>query len=72
MQGAPGEIVLEISGEPEDQAVEQRPTFDQLMAANWQMVLRTAYRLLGHTEDAQDAAHEGSEGVAVSGDGERV
>jgi RNA polymerase sigma-70 factor (ECF subfamily) len=32
--------------------------FDQLVAAHQRMVLRTAYRLLGKLEDAQDAAQE--------------
>lgn len=32
--------------------------FDGLVTAHRQMVLRTAYRLLGHLEDAQDAAQE--------------
>jgi len=32
--------------------------FDGLVAAHQQMVLRTAYRLLGRLEDAQDAAQE--------------
>jgi RNA polymerase sigma-70 factor (ECF subfamily) len=32
--------------------------FDELVAAHQQMVLRTAYRLLGRIEDAQDAAQE--------------
>lgn len=32
--------------------------FNALMAAHQQMVLRTAFRLLGHLADAQDAAQE--------------
>jgi RNA polymerase sigma-70 factor (ECF subfamily) len=32
--------------------------FDRMVAAHQQMVLRTAYRLLGRLEDAQDAAQE--------------
>jgi RNA polymerase sigma-70 factor (ECF subfamily) len=32
--------------------------FDELVAAHRQMVLRTAYRLLGNPEDARDAAQE--------------
>jgi RNA polymerase sigma-70 factor, ECF subfamily len=33
-------------------------TFERLMATHEQLVLRTAYRLLGSREDAQDAAQE--------------
>ena len=32
--------------------------FDELVALHQQRVLRTAYRLLGRLEDAQDAAQE--------------
>ena len=34
------------------------PSFDELVARHQQRVLRTAYRLLGRVEDAQDAAQE--------------
>jgi len=52
MQAAAGEISLGI--EP---AVSER-SFDDLVALHQQKVLRTAYRLLGRVEDAQDAAQE--------------
>jgi RNA polymerase sigma-70 factor (ECF subfamily) len=52
MQAAAGEIGLGI--EP---AV-SRHSFDELVARHQQKVLRTAYRLLGRREDAQDAAQE--------------
>jgi RNA polymerase sigma-70 factor (ECF subfamily) len=35
-----------------------KPNADELVAAHRQMVLRTAYRLLGNPEDAEDAAQE--------------
>ncbi|MEP6962834.1 MAG: sigma-70 family RNA polymerase sigma factor [Acidobacteriota bacterium] len=40
------------------EALPARPNFDQLVAAHQQKVIRTAYRLLGRMEDAQDAAQE--------------
>ena len=52
MQAAAGEIGLGI--EP---AV-SRHSLDDLVARHQQKVLRTAYRLLGRLEDAQDAAQE--------------
>ena len=52
MQAAAGEIGLGI--EP---AV-SRHSLDDLVALHQQKVLRTAYRLLGRLEDAQDAAQE--------------
>jgi RNA polymerase sigma-70 factor (ECF subfamily) len=52
MQVAAGEIGLEI-----ERAASERD-FDQLVALHQQRVLRTAYRLLGRVEDAQDAAQE--------------
>lgn len=49
-----GELALDfVSGQPE-----ARQTFDELVAAHEALVLRTAYRLLGRMEDAQDAAQE--------------
>jgi RNA polymerase sigma-70 factor (ECF subfamily) len=52
MQAAAGEISLAIGrGETER-------SFDDLVALYQQRVLRTAYRLLGRVEDAQDAAQE--------------
>lgn len=50
-----GELTLTIR---EQAAPQDRPNFDALMAAHQQRVLRTAYRLLGRMEDAQDAAQE--------------
>jgi RNA polymerase sigma-70 factor (ECF subfamily) len=47
-----GELTLAIP------QVERRPNFDELMAAHQQRVLRTAYRLLGRLEDAQDVCQE--------------
>ena len=44
-------LPIELSGRREQD-------FDVLVAAHRQMVLRTAYRLLGRLEDAQDAAQE--------------
>jgi RNA polymerase sigma-70 factor (ECF subfamily) len=35
-----------------------QPRFDEIIALHQQRVLRTAYRLLGRMEDAQDAAQE--------------
>ena len=52
MQAAAGEIGLAI-----EQAGNPR-TFDDLIGLHQQKVLRTAYRLLGRVEDAQDAAQE--------------
>ncbi|HEY2843860.1 MAG TPA: RNA polymerase sigma factor [Bryobacteraceae bacterium] len=52
MQAAAGEIVLEIG------QAGGGHTFDELVALHQQRVVRTAYRLLGRTEDAQDAAQE--------------
>ena len=49
-----GELSLTIR----DQAPAERPNFDALMAAHRPLVLRTAYRLLGRMEDAQDVAQE--------------
>ena len=40
------------------EALESRPSFEALMEAHQQRVLRTAYRLLGKIEDAQDATQE--------------
>jgi RNA polymerase sigma-70 factor (ECF subfamily) len=37
---------------------EAKQTFDELVAAHQLLVFRTAYRLLGRVEDAQDAAQE--------------
>jgi len=51
-QAAAGEIGLEI------ELTRTAPTFDELVALHQQRVLRTAYRLLGRLEDAQDAAQE--------------
>jgi RNA polymerase sigma-70 factor (ECF subfamily) len=48
-----GELTLPIRV-----AADSRPDFEALMAAHQQRVLRTAYRLLGRMEDAQDAAQE--------------
>ena len=52
MQALAGEIALTL--EPAENA----PSFDELVARHQQRVLRTAYRLLGRVEDAQDAAQE--------------
>jgi RNA polymerase sigma-70 factor (ECF subfamily) len=52
MEAAAGEIGLAI-----EQAVGKRG-FDELVALHQQKVLRTAYRLLGRLEDAQDTAQE--------------
>jgi len=48
-----GELTLPIRDVTADQ-----PSFDELMALHQQRVLRTAYRLLGRMEDAQDASQE--------------
>jgi RNA polymerase sigma-70 factor (ECF subfamily) len=48
-----GELTLPIRD-----AAESQPSFDHLMALHQQRVLRTAYRLLGRIEDAQDACQE--------------
>ncbi|MEO8098772.1 MAG: RNA polymerase sigma factor [Acidobacteriota bacterium] len=50
-----GDLVL--TSVPSD-SLEDRPDFDTLVAAHQQRVIRTAYRLLGRMEDAQDAAQE--------------
>ena len=52
MQAAAGEIVLGI------EQTRRQFSFDELVALHQQRVLRTAYRLLGCVEDAQDAAQE--------------
>jgi len=54
MQATAGEIgrVAEI------QDARTQPAFDQIVALHQQRVLRTAYRLLGRVEDAQDAMQE--------------
>ncbi|MBZ5633884.1 MAG: sigma-70 family RNA polymerase sigma factor [Acidobacteriia bacterium] len=52
MQAAAGEISLEI------EQTRSQFSFDELVALHQQRVLRTAYRLLGRVEDAQDAAQE--------------
>jgi RNA polymerase sigma-70 factor (ECF subfamily) len=52
-----GEMVLDFRSEPLENQTGQ-PVFEQLMAAHQQRVVRTAYRLLGRMEDAQDAAQE--------------
>jgi RNA polymerase sigma-70 factor (ECF subfamily) len=52
MQAAAGEIGLAI------ELTRNERTFEELVALHQQKVLRTAYRLLGRLEDAQDAAQE--------------
>ena len=52
MQAAAGEIGLRI------ELTRSEPSFDDLVALHQQRVLRTAYRLLGRLEDAQDASQE--------------
>jgi len=47
---------LTLTSFPKEDAA--RPAFEALVAAHEQMVLRTAYRLLGQLADAQDAAQE--------------
>jgi RNA polymerase sigma-70 factor, ECF subfamily len=54
MQATAGEIGL--AAEIED--ARTQPSFDEIVALHQQRVLRTAYRLLGRVEDAQDAAQE--------------
>lgn len=54
MQATAGEISL--AGEIE--GARTQPRFDEIVALHQQKVLRTAYRLLGRMEDAQDAAQE--------------
>jgi RNA polymerase sigma-70 factor (ECF subfamily) len=49
-----GELTLEIF--PGERATKQ--VFEELVAAHQGLVLRTAYRLLGRFEDAQDASQE--------------
>jgi RNA polymerase sigma-70 factor (ECF subfamily) len=48
-----GELTLPIRV-----AADSQPNFEGLVAAHQQRVLRTAYRLLGRMEDAQDASQE--------------
>jgi len=48
-----GELVLPFRDE-----AGERTRFEWLMAAHQQRVFRTAYRLLGRREDAQDASQE--------------
>jgi|SRR5579862_7583399 len=54
MQATAGEVSLaaEIEG------ARTQPSFDEIVALHQQRVLRTAYRLLGRVEDAQDASQE--------------
>jgi RNA polymerase sigma-70 factor, ECF subfamily len=52
MQAAAGEIGLAIGRATSERA------FDGLVALHQQKILRTAYRMLGRLEDAQDAAQE--------------
>src|ERR1700704_955824 len=52
MQATAGEISLQI-----ERAGTER-SFEELVALHQQKILRTAYRLLGRLEDAQDAAQE--------------
>ena len=52
MQATAGEIALL------NEQTRSDPTFDELVALHQQKVLRTAYRLLGRVEDAQDASQE--------------
>jgi len=54
MQATAGEIGL--AAKIED--VRTQPSFEEMVALHQQKVLRTAYRLLGRVEDAQDAAQE--------------
>jgi len=54
MQATPGEIGLAA----EIENARTQPSFDEIIALHQQRVLRTAYRLLGRVEDAQDAAQE--------------
>jgi RNA polymerase sigma-70 factor (ECF subfamily) len=56
MQAAAGEISL--SAKVEFAPAGTKPSYDDLVALHQQKVLRTAYRLLGRVEDAQDAAQE--------------
>jgi RNA polymerase sigma-70 factor, ECF subfamily len=57
-----GELTLPIfSGDGSEEGPRERAggrVFEALVAAHERMVLRTAYRLLGRLEDAQDAAQE--------------
>ena len=52
MEAAAGEIGLAIGRATNERA------FDELVALHQQRILRTAYRLLGRMEDAQDATQE--------------
>lgn len=52
MEAAAGEMGLAIGRATSERA------FDELVALHQQKILRTAYRLLGRMEDAQDAAQE--------------
>jgi RNA polymerase sigma-70 factor (ECF subfamily) len=52
-----GELTLTISNRTAADQTRQ-PVFAELMAAHQQKVLRTAYRLLGRMEDAQDVCQE--------------
>lgn len=54
MQATAGEISL--AAKIED--ARTHPSFDEIVSLHQQKVLRTAYRLLGRVEDAQDAAQE--------------
>jgi RNA polymerase sigma-70 factor, ECF subfamily len=51
-----GEAILALRSDPLQKV--EKPAFEQLMAEHRQRVVRTAYRLLGRMEDAQDAAQE--------------
>ncbi|MEI9813019.1 MAG: RNA polymerase sigma factor [Acidobacteriota bacterium] len=54
-----GELTLAAIREiPGSEPNEARPSFDALMAEHRPRVLRTAYRLLGRMEDAQDVCQE--------------
>lgn len=53
-----GELIAGRLPLPIGLSVRREEEFDALVAAHRQMVLRTAYRLLGRLEDAQDAAQE--------------
>ena len=54
-----GELTLATyPGERPDQRAKDKRAFEELVAEHQALVLRTAYRLLGRVEDAQDAAQE--------------
>ncbi len=57
-EGSTDMVTLRSSNADVQTKVGKREMFERLMKAHERRVLGTAWRLLGHTEDAQDAAQE--------------